>query len=408
MENRLAEVRAERGWKKARLIYELRMAADRHGQTLPKDDSLGRRIAAWENQGGTVGDFYRDLVCEVYGMSAAELGIAHESSGTIDTGGSSLMKENITNLISQITESSTTDEAIDQLGRATVSLAEAHTQAPATRLLKEVLRLHGQAREFLQTKHRLSQERELYRIESELLAHACLLLGDLKQDQFAERCGTAALVYAREAGVNQALAWTVLAKTLRWEERFVESAEMARQGFDCSPLRPVKIQLASQEANAAALLGDARRAHEALRRAEETAAITAPDSGVSAWSFPTPRQAIFALSVATFTGDTATALRAAAQADAAWHSGEPRVLATWAQIRVGAAIAHLVEGSLDGATEEVTPVLTLPPELRVATVTAYISRLDRGLAHTRFHGSRIVRDLRENLQQFNAGALPSG
>lgn len=75
MLNRLAEARADRGWKKARLLHELRAAAARRGENLPKDESLGRRVAVWENQGGAVGDFYRELLCEVYGRSAAELGL---------------------------------------------------------------------------------------------------------------------------------------------------------------------------------------------------------------------------------------------------------------------------------------------------------------------------------------------
>lgn len=77
MGNRLARARAERGWKKARLIHELRAAATRRDEKLllPKDESLGRRIAKWENQGGEITEFYRDLLCDVYGCSAAELGL---------------------------------------------------------------------------------------------------------------------------------------------------------------------------------------------------------------------------------------------------------------------------------------------------------------------------------------------
>lgn len=75
MSNRLAQLRSDRGWKKVRLLRELRAAAARRGVQLPKDESLGRRVAVWENQGGAVGDFYRDLLCEVYGVSAFELGL---------------------------------------------------------------------------------------------------------------------------------------------------------------------------------------------------------------------------------------------------------------------------------------------------------------------------------------------
>lgn len=75
MGNRLAQVRRERGWKKTRLMRELRAAAARRHEVLPQDPSLSRRIAVWENQDGAVGDFYRELLCEVYGEPAAELGL---------------------------------------------------------------------------------------------------------------------------------------------------------------------------------------------------------------------------------------------------------------------------------------------------------------------------------------------
>ncbi|WP_211261453.1 hypothetical protein [Pseudonocardia acaciae] len=311
-------------------------------------------------------------------------------------------------LVAELADSSVSDEVIGRLSTATASLAEAHTQAPATRVLAQVLRLHREIQTLLRCRQRLSQKRELFRIESELLAHACLLFGDLKQDYRAEKCGAAALEYAREAGTNQALAWTALAKTLRWEERLVESADVARKGFECSPHAPVRIQLASQEANAAALLGDCGRAREALKRAEHAAETVPDDSGMSAWSFPVARQALFALSVAAGTGDPQTALRAASTAEAEWRSGGPRVRATWAQVRMGAGIAHLMNGSLDEVVEEVTPVLTLPPELRVATVTAYVDRLDRSLGRNQFRGSKMVLELRKGLREFSARAVSTG
>jgi hypothetical protein len=315
--------------------------------------------------------------------------------------------EDISSLVAGITDSGTSDEVVNQLARATASLAESHTQAPAKRILAEVLRLHRQTQTLLGGKQRLSQKRELFRIESDLLAHACLLFGDLRQDPTADEYGAAALLYAQEAGTNQAIAWSARAKTLRWQERFIESADMARQGFDCSPSTPIRVQLASQEANAAALLGDASRARDAQRRAEAAAeTVVAADSGVSAWSFPIARQAIFALSVAVHTSDPDAALRAAAMADAGWASGVPQVPATWAQIRAGAGIAHLMKGSLDGAVQEVTPMLTLAPELRVATVTAYLENLDQRLSQPRFERNKEATALRQQIREFNSAALP--
>jgi hypothetical protein len=141
--------------------------------------------------------------------------------------------------------------------------------------------LHQRVRSLLGGRLRLSQQRELYRIESLLLSHACLLLGDLNENDLAERYGMAGLAFAREAGSDQAVAMTVLAKTFRWQKRLTESMDMARRGFACSPDAPIRVQLASQEANAAALLGDAARARAALARAER-AAVGADCRGLAA------------------------------------------------------------------------------------------------------------------------------
>jgi tetratricopeptide (TPR) repeat protein len=330
-------------------------------------------------------------------------------AGTMDpaasTNGRPEVSDDITSLVAEITSSSTNDETISQLERAASALAESHTQVPAKKVLAQAFQLHREVQALLSRTQRLSQRRTLYRIESDLLAHACLLLGDLKRDETANQYGAASRVYAQEAGSNQALAWSALAKTLRWQERLIESAEAARQGYECSPATPIRIQLASQEANAAALLGDFSRAREALRRSEAAAETVAPDSGTSAWSFATGRQALFSLAVATQTGDPEGALRGVEMADAGWAAGEPYVPANWAQIRVGAGIAHLMQGDLDGAIEEVTPMLTLAPERRVATVTSYVDNLDHRLGQSQYRGNKSALELRQQLREFNSAAL---
>ena len=61
--------------------------------------------------------------------------------------------------------------------------------------------------------------------------------------------------------------------------------------------------------------------------------------------------------------------------------------------------------SLDGAIEEVKPVLALPPSMRVATVTAYTERLSKRLQQIRYNDAAGVQELRERLAQFYAAAL---
>lgn len=142
-----------------------------------------------------------------------------------------------------------------------------------------------------------------------------------------------------------------------------------------------------------------------MKRAETAAQTVQGDSGLSAWSFSTARQAIFALSVAIHTNDPDAALRAAQMADAAWKSGTPHIPATWAQIRAGAGIAHLMKGSLDGAIEEVTPALEISPDLRLATITGYFDELNRQLNRSQFERNKDAASLRQRIWEFNTGAL---
>ena len=139
--------------------------------------------------------------------------------------------DDIDDLLAHVTVTSIGEDAIEQIEQATIALAESHTQAPARKLLNQVLPLHQRVRSVLGGRLRLSQQRELYRIESLLLSHACLLLGDLNENALAERYGMAGLAFAREAGSDQAVAMTVLAKTFRWQKRLTESMDMAAEGL---------------------------------------------------------------------------------------------------------------------------------------------------------------------------------
>ena len=82
------------------------------------------------------------------------------------------------------------------------------------------------------------------RVDSRLMAHACVLLGDLGHGQTARQYGTAALLLAQEAEADEAIAWSVQAKTARWTGGFVEAAEFARRGFEVSGSTPTRVELA--------------------------------------------------------------------------------------------------------------------------------------------------------------------
>lgn len=309
----------------------------------------------------------------------------------------------VRDLMAWVASSNTTDGAIEQIANTASYLVEAHSRIPPRMVLAGVLQAHQKVRDFLRNgKQRLHQTRELIRIDSELLAYACLILGDLGQDRQAAEYGTAALIMAQEAGSDEAIAWSVQAKTARWQHKYVESAEAARRGFEISAPSPTKVELAYREANAIALFGDADRARQALWRARKAAEILPGgfESARTVWSFPTSRRAIFELSVAIHTGDPDSALRAAAMADESWASGEPKDLANWAQIQAGSSIAYLMKNSLDEARYHVIPVLDLPLEMRISTVIGYLRKLESLLTQSGLAKSHTAAELALRVRDF--------
>lgn len=302
-----------------------------------------------------------------------------------------------------LTSSNTSDDAIGELGRAAVYLAEVHGRMPAVNVLREVLGVYAAAHALLRGRQRMAQMRELLRIDSALLAHACVLISDLGAYEAARAYGNASLLCAQEADTDEGLAWTALAKTARWQDRFTETAGMAARGFQASSEATVRVELAYREANAYGLFGDTPRARAALERAGRTSDSVAGLDGDGVWSFSRGRQAIFTLSICVHTGDPDGALRAAGDADAYWAAGGGRVTATWAQVRAGAAMAYLMKNSLDGAAQQLAPVLELPVEQRIATVTGYLDGINAMLAARKFAGPAAA-ELGEQIRVFTASA----
>ncbi|GAA1594061.1 hypothetical protein GCM10009678_90270 [Actinomadura kijaniata] len=404
---RLRDERTKRLWSQKKMARNLINAADAKTRAgLPSIESVQRYVRGYEAGNHMPGDLYAELYCRAFGLShdalfGAPVRDRETASPRVPT------LSDATALTSWLAASNTTQEAIDHLALTAARLAENHTRLPAAQVLGEVVQMHDQIQSLLRSgKQRLAQTRELFKIDSEILAHAGFLLGDLNRDQTAMVYGQAALTCAQEAESNEAIAWAVQSKTARWQGNYEDSATFARKGFEVSAPTPLRAMLASYEARAAGLIGDARRAREALRRADTAAEhLDSSDPGTSVWSFPPPRQALLALSVSTRTGDPDAALRAVAVADAAWTSGTPRTPSTWAQIRVGSGIAHLMKGDLDAALTEVSPMLALEPEFRVATVTRYLDDFAKRLKQKKYYKSPTVAAMLESIYDFNRGAL---
>lgn len=71
-------------------------------------------------------------------------------------------------------------------------------------------------------------------------------------------------------------------------------------------------------------------------------------------------------------------------------------------------MAHLLKDSLDGAAAELLPVLDLPGELRIRTVTGYLDEVAAMLSADRFAGSGTGTDLRSRIAEFCTSGAGAG
>ncbi|TDD79919.1 hypothetical protein [Actinomadura rubrisoli] len=68
-------------------------------------------------------------------------------------------------------------------------------------------------------------------------------------------------------------------------------------------------------------------------------------------------------------------------------------------------MAYVLKGDLDEALGELTPILALPGEQRLATLVSRFGEVDQHLAHRRFRGSPAVLALREQITEYQAEAI---
>jgi hypothetical protein len=417
---RLREERLRRLWSQKIISARLRDAADEHTRAqLPSIENIKRRVRCHEAGENYPGGLYIELYCRAFGLTRQALfGLSSEPSSANENFFPT--EHDAVGLATWITASNTSDDAISQIDGARAALAEAHTRLPPGRVLADVVSLHNQVHALMNGgRQRSRQARELFRIDADLLAHTSLLLDDIDHDRAARAHGETAALCAEEAGYSPAFALSAQAKTARWQgvrlgprdgaRYFARSADLARQGFERSPLAaPVRVLLANQEASASALLGDTRRARRALLDAQDAASrLPAGDSGLSTWSCPAPRQALYALSVAIRLRDPDEALRAAEMADAAWASGASWLYGVWSLIRIGAGTAYVLKGDLDSAAGQIDAVTTLAPAFRISTITGYLADLASLLGQRRFVGDDTARDLLAQIAAFTAAASPA-
>jgi hypothetical protein len=135
------------------------------------------------------------------------------------------------------------------------------------------------------------------------------------------------------------------------------------------------VLLSCQEADALQALGNVEDAQEALVRAEQAQENinSAGDLG-GIFACGTARHANYSMGTYLRAGATDWALLQVERAETAWRNGDEWAYGTWAQVQIGASIAHLMNREIEGATITLQPVLDQAAERRLATLTTRLRR----------------------------------
>ncbi|HET9079048.1 MAG TPA: helix-turn-helix transcriptional regulator [Trebonia sp.] len=201
-----------------------------------------------------------------------------------------------------------------------------------------------------------------------------------------------------------------------WRGMTVRSRDLAADGLRYLAAGPTAADLHLKLARAAAVLGDADSARQAITDAHEARAREHTDEllelgGEFSVSLATHHYfagaALSELSEAQ-TDATTEIKRAVTLYEAGPGPGEEHYFGTRALASIDLAAVRLRTGALDAATAAMTPVLSLPPAQRVSSLRTRMHLVRAELAAPVFRGSAQARELDERIEEFGRDSVTAG
>lgn len=286
--------------------------------------------------------------------------------------------------------------------RARHIATDALTQPPAT-VAAHAADLATETFTLLRGHHKPAHTRDLYVVAGSVSALLAWLAGDLGDLDAARLHGSTASLCADHADHADLHAWvaSVRSKTALWSGDYQAAAELAAQGLTHAAQGTVRTMLACQQADAYSMLGAQREIRAALQRAEtEAAAQTGTDAVGGLFSFGPARHANYAASAHLALREHTAAIAATDTALAVFEVDGGYGFGTVAQVHIARTLTYADAGDLDGAAAAVRPVLDLPPERRLATLTGRLKPLAHALGAPALRSSTVAAPLRQELIEF--------
>jgi hypothetical protein len=254
----------------------------------------------------------------------------------------------------------------------------------------------------------LAQTRDLYLAAGRLAALLSWISGDLGQAAAAAEHARAAWICADQADHPTLRAWamSVASRVAFWDGDYVCAAECARVGQQYRAAGTALVMLACQEADALKTMRRVKEAEDAVARAQTFGEqVNTVDDIGGLFSCGRARQANYEIGVHLAAVRPRQALAAAAAAESAFATGDQWAYGTWAQIRFGRALAHIMAGSLDGASESLSPVLAMSRDRRLDTLVRRAGDVARVLSLPKLGRSPGARELVGRIQDYRSSRV---
>jgi transcriptional regulator with XRE-family HTH domain len=413
----LQAARREKGWSQGRTVWEITNLAAKKKMTVASARSLKTQLSRWEN-GHVTPEYYRPLLRELFGLTKNELVLAPtnilsaeirpKSDISFDPEG---MADRISELVEWAEATNIGDGTLSYLDSATLRLAhDCLTVSPlqtGERADVLVRRIH----EILRSgRQRLGQTRDLYVIAGKLCAILSWISSDLGQLAAADAHARNGWTLADQADHDglRALLLSAQSKIDFLRRRYDDAAMHARRGHEYDPPGTLRVLLACQEADALQAMGRIKDAMETLIRSERTQDdVNGSDELVGGiFGCGIARQSNYSIATYLRSGSIDQALLHVDRAETAWRNGEEWAYGTWAQVQIGAAIAHLMNGDIDGSAMILRQILDQPAEKRLATLASRLRReVTPMLASPAIEQSKLAITLREGIADYDQSPI---
>lgn len=310
----------------------------------------------------------------------------------------------------EITMTNVSGIELEGLESTLTRIASDYVHAPLHRIFIELVTTRDRLFALLNGRQPLGQTRELLLLAGTsclLLAHASQNLGD--EDAAIAQLQTA-WTFAEQADHNDLRAWVkgTAALIAEWSTRRQTALDYTRQAIRLAPAGETRIRIAAIEARAAARIGDrttAMAALEDLQRAQDKKA--APDALTrfgGLLTFPEAKQHYYIGGTFALLGEHHRAEQHATAAIKLYESGpqEHRSYGDEALARLDIVTARIAAGEIEGAAEQLSPILELPADRRIRQLGDAMQAVTRLLEEPRLARSPLARELADATRGYQA------